>query len=97
MHPKAKALVIRNVTANPPVKDGGLDYDKFAESVNAETKIVAAMVAEAAGTKPVTGVGEPSGATDMSEADVKAALIAEYVKGGMSESAAKLAAEGRVQ
>ena len=91
MHAKAKALVIRNVSQHPPVKDGGLDYDKFAEAVDAETKIVAAMVAEAAGTKPITGAG----AGELGEGDdakLRESLAAEYVKGGMSETAAKRAA-----
>lgn len=92
MHPKAKAEVIRNVSQNPPVKEGALDHDAFAALVDTETKRVAAVFAEVAGTKPVTGAGAEPITESGNPDDIRKQLAAEYRKGGMSEAAANQAA-----
>ncbi len=103
LHEAAKGLVIDSVLRDIPQKDGGLDTDKFTESVNAEAKRIGEVMAAAGtGARPV-GMGGAPVQIDAKEAERRAAeaktseenAIKVFESLGMPKDAAAFAAKGR--
>lgn len=95
-----KARLAETLTANPPAKDGALDADalkaRVAEAVKAEVEYLAAVTGNAGGVRGLGSTTDPTGAgttITADEADKK--LESAFAGLGMSESAAKIAAQGR--
>jgi hypothetical protein len=69
MHTDAKSEVIRNVSQNPPLKEGALDHDAFATAGDADTKRIAKLFESVGAAKPaVTGAGEGKETASLEEA-----------------------------
>jgi hypothetical protein len=97
----AKAVITERLSADPPMKDGVLDKEALTkaatEAATKEAAYIAALTGKGevrgmgSGTAPATGAGAGTTSTEASEA----ALEAQFVALGLSESAAKVAAAGR--
>lgn len=78
-----------------PMKDGGLDKEAFlaaiAESIKAEVK----YLTEVAGLGKITGLGESASSKDEENGQAQASLEESFRGLGLSEQAAKSAAQGR--
>lgn len=95
-----KARLVETLTANPPVKDDALDGDalktKIAEAVKAEVEYLAAVSGTSGGVRGLGSTTDPTGAgstISADEADKK--LESAFAGLGLSESAAKIAVQGR--
>ncbi len=82
------------LVANPPVTDGALDTEALVIQVKEAAKTEAEYLASVTGGDRVRGMGAPAPAELDSEAKRKR-REANFVRMGMSESAAKIAAAGR--
>ncbi len=89
-----KARLIESLAAAPVLTEGVLDRDayktKIAEAVKAEVEYLATVT----GSGDIKGMGTSAG-TQVTEADAKVKLQTAFAKMGLSESTAKIAAEGR--
>ena len=88
-----RARLAESLAANPPLKDGALDFDAFTKAIDEAAKREAEYLQQlGGGFGVVTGMG----ITRQEPAEVKEAdLVADFQALGMSESAAKIAAAGR--
>jgi Zn finger protein HypA/HybF involved in hydrogenase expression len=77
---------------NPPAKDGKLDVAAFESRVDAAIADEVEYLAKLTSAGKIRGMGSslPAGGEDLTQE-----LEAEFVRGGMTESAAKFAASGR--
>jgi hypothetical protein len=102
LHEAGKELVTESIMSRPlPVTDGMLDETKLTEAINAEAKRVGAVIAAAAGSGMVRGMGAAAPApVDAKEAEQQKAAserrLQESIRAfrdmGMPEEAAKRAA-----
>jgi hypothetical protein len=90
-----RARLMESLPKAAPVKDGVLDKEAYltqiAEAVKAEVK----YLTEVAGLGKITGLGESDAGDAADEANVEEALVQAFRGIGLSESAAKIAAQGR--
>ena len=86
-----RARLTESLAKNPPVKDGKLDTDAFAGSIKEAIAAEIDYLAKITGSGQVRGMGTATAATF----DVDASLAESFRGLGMSESAAKIAAQGR--
>lgn len=96
LHENTKARIVRDCVAKAPLTESGqLDRDKFKPIYEAAIQEAAAEFAAITGSGQVRGMG---GETPLGEAwtdDQKKQLVESFIAQGMSEAAAKRAAEGR--
>lgn len=91
----AKTRIVTKVSADPPMKDGKVDIDALKEAVEAEQKVEAEYIASLTESGKVTDQGTQSGAP-VDDKAVKESLgkgLGRFF--GLSDDAAKRAAEGR--
>ena len=77
---------------NPPAKDGVLDKPVLEKRIDEAVKAEVEYLAKLSGAGQIKGMGGPGGPGNE---DLTPQLEAEFRRGGLSESAAKLAAAGR--
>lgn len=99
LHDAAKERLLEAVSKNPPIKDGELDEPKFKEAVESAVKAEEKYIAKLTGRGEVRGMGEGA-STDVLSAEATKQrdtdLTAAFGMMGLSESAAKSAAQGRL-
>lgn len=93
-----KARLVEALSANPPVKDGALDNETFATRIAEAVKGEADYLTKAAGygSGRIEGMGGTPVVTEFKAEEVEAKMAEAFGRMGMSESAAKVAAKGRV-
>jgi len=94
VHPDIKARVVQEAVARLTLNgDGSFDKAKFAEAVKADLKEMVALVAKASGAGRVAGMGgAPAGGQTTTIEETDKALVAGFMRLGMSEAEAKIAA-----
>lgn len=97
----AKAVIAERLSANPPMKDGVLDKPALVTMATEAATKEAAYIAALTGRGDVRGAGSgitstSTPATEAAAAADTAAMEREFLALGLSESAAKVAAAGRV-
>lgn len=90
-----KSRLIRNLAANPPIKEHALDREAFKTQIAEAVKVETAYLVEVAGIGKITGMGGGSPATDPKPEDIEKGLTEAFERIGLAESTAKLAAKGR--
>jgi hypothetical protein len=94
-----KNLIIERESKNPPAKeDGTLDTGKFGAQIDEAVKSEAAYLAQVSNSGQVKNLGAQAAAANpqIDDAKVNEYIESTFVSMGMSESAAKIAAKGRV-
>lgn len=91
-----KTRISERLARQIPTKDGTLDTEALGKLVEAEVASETAYIASLTGAGQVRGMGTTEAAlTETDPAKLQEGLAAQFVKMGMSEAAAKRAAEGR--
>lgn len=93
-----KARLVESLSANPPVKDGQLDTDAYANRIAEAVKAEVAYLTQVAGygSGRIEGMGGSQAATtEYKPEEVQAKMQEAFQRLGLSESAAKVAANGR--
>ncbi len=95
----ALSRVVEKVAGNPPLKDGALAKAEFRETITAAVKAEVVYIAEVSGAgKPADLGGKPANSTGLPTLEEsRKAMAGHFAATGMSEDAAKRAAQGRVQ
>lgn len=94
-----KARLVETLSVNPPVKDGALDADAYATRIAEAIKGEVEYLTKAAGygSGRIEGMGADAGAHthELTPEDVQKRMNDAFQRLGLSESAAKVAANGR--
>lgn len=93
-----RARLVESLAKNAPVKDGALDKDAFGSQITEAAKAEVQYLTEAAGLGRIRGMGGDDNGSDDSEIvaeEAKLTLVDAFKTLGLSESSAKLAAQGR--
>jgi len=90
-----KSRLIRNLAANPPIKEHALDKEAFKTQIVEAVKAETAYLVEVAGIGKITGMGGGSPAAEPKPEDIEKGLTEAFERIGLAESTAKLAAKGR--
>ncbi len=85
-----KARLAESLSAKPITKDGALDKDAFRKAIDEAVKAEADYLAKVTGSGKIKGLGG-----DEAPAFNEGALVESFKAMGMSDTAAKLAAQGR--
>ena len=90
-----KSRLVRNLAANPPIKEHALDREAFKIQISEAVKAETAYLVEAAGIGKITGMGGGGPAAEPKPEDIEKGLADAFERIGLAESTAKLAAKGR--
>jgi len=93
-----KARLIKDLAKNPPMKEGALDKEVFAERIQEAVKAEVKYLEQVAGIGSIRGLGESQGNEHDEEGDekkVEESLAESFSALGLSETRAKIAAKGR--
>jgi hypothetical protein len=86
--------LIKQLAANPPVKDGKLDHVAFATAIAEAIRAETAYLVEVTGGGKITGMGAAP-AADPKPEETQAAMKESYMAMGYDEATASLMAKGR--
>lgn len=92
-----KQRLVENLCTNPPVKDGALDTETFATRINEAIKAEVDYLTKAAGygSGRIEGMGGGQAQPEHKPEEIQARMKESFMRLGLSESAAEIAARGR--
>ncbi|MBN1320158.1 MAG: hypothetical protein JXA87_04865, partial [Thermoleophilia bacterium] len=88
-----RARLLESLAKKPPVKDGALDKEAFKEAIDAAVKVELDYLAGVTESGTIRGMG--AAAQGSESRDDRKALKESFVRAGLSEQEAELAAAGR--
>ncbi|MGD6395057.1 hypothetical protein VWP32_23565, partial [Xanthomonas citri pv. citri] len=84
-----------SLSANPPVTEGVLDTETFGPAIEAAVAAEVAYLAQAVPTGRVAGLGAAPEPVKVEPAQMQKQMADAFVRMGMTEQAASIAATGR--